>query len=92
MTRGRGSLSARRCHRRRAYAASKGFGAGDSPRGQRRDRLRDRADVRGRRAAAAADEVDEAVPREILDEPRGLRGRLVVAGVSTIGFGSPAFG
>ena len=45
----------------------------DAPRGQRRDRIADRADVRRRRAAAAADEIDEAVPREILDQPRGLR-------------------
>ena len=44
-------------------------------------RVRDRADVLGRGAAAAADDVDEAALREFAHQPRGLGGRLVVAGV-----------
>src|SRR5947207_12997042 len=41
--------------------------------------LRDRADMRGRRAAAPADDIDEAALREILEHPRRLLGRFVVA-------------
>ena len=51
------------------------------PRRQPPHRVGDRADVRGRGAAAAADDVDEAALRELAHQPRGLGGRLVVAGV-----------
>jgi hypothetical protein len=48
-------------------------------------------DVLGRRAAAAAGDVDEAGLRELAQQRGHDLGRLVEAGVD-IGFGRPAFG
>ena len=50
----------------------------------------DRADVIRRRAAAAADDVDEAAFGELVDQRRGLR--RAVSSYSPKAFGSPALG
>src|SRR6185312_7208672 len=52
---------------------------GDAPRLQTADRLRDRARVLRRRAAARAGDVEVTVERELAQERRGHVGRLVVA-------------
>ena len=73
-----------------------GFGSSglrlDRARGGRRqaiDRLANRADVVGRRAAAAADDVDEARFGEFAKQPRRVRGR---SSYSPKAFGRPALG
>ncbi len=38
--------------------------------------------MRRRRAAAATDDIDEAIPGEVLDQPGGRLGRFVVAGIT----------
>jgi hypothetical protein len=54
---------------------------GNLPGRQRLDRARDRMDVRGRRATAAADDVEETAFGELLQLAGGVFGRLVVAGL-----------
>ena len=54
-----------------------------------RDRGRNRANMVGSRAAAAADDVDEAVDRELAEEPTRSWG---CSSCKPNSFGSPAFG
>ena len=70
--------------RRMAGASGGGLAGAACPR-----RPRDRGDVLGRRAAAAADEVDETRLGELADDAGGLVGRLVVL---TEGVGQPGVG
>ena len=66
-------------HRLEAREAGRPGRLGDLARRQAGDRGGDRGDVLGRRAAAAAGDVEQAVPRPLAERLGHLLGRLVVA-------------